>query len=96
MQEPTRPTLGEGRSRWKGTSESGINFTDLALEKSIHIDEARYLQMRLETFDTFNHANFGTPGNVFGTPTLGEISAVQTISTNGDGRVVQLGLKIYF
>jgi len=22
MQEPTRPTLGEGRSRWKGTSES--------------------------------------------------------------------------
>jgi len=22
MQEPTRPTLGEGRSRWKSTSES--------------------------------------------------------------------------
>jgi hypothetical protein len=22
MQEPTRPTVGEGRSRWKGTSES--------------------------------------------------------------------------
>jgi len=27
MQEPTRPTVGEGRSRWKGTSESISSVT---------------------------------------------------------------------
>jgi hypothetical protein len=91
------PTIGvQGTSSRNPIYGPGINFTDLALEKSIHIDETRYLQLRMETFDTFNHANFGTPGNAFGTSTFGQISSVQSISTNGDGRVVQLGLKVYF
>ena len=83
----------------------GINYGDLALEKSIHIDEARYLQVRLETFNTFNHTNFGNstdPGffnsedvqNLFGV--FGKIYSTKTISTNGEGRAVQLGVKFYF
>jgi hypothetical protein len=83
----------------------GINYGDMALEKSIHIDEARYLQLRLETFNTFNHANFAnpaTPGftnedaSPLNSATFGEIFGVKTLTTQGDGRVVQLGAKFYF
>src|SRR5579862_407770 len=74
----------------------GINYGDLALEKSVHIDESKYVQLRLETFNTFNHANFANPNGLFGTPTFGQILGVQTLTTNGDGRVLQLGAKFYF
>jgi hypothetical protein len=83
----------------------GINYSDLALEKNIHIDEARYIQLRLETFNTFNHANFAnpaTPGftnedaSFLNSATFGQIFGVKTLTTQGDGRVVQLGAKFYF
>jgi hypothetical protein len=87
----------------------GLNYTDMAIEKNIHIDESRYFQLRLETFNTFNHANFcppanfgscgGTPSNdasFLDTGTFGQIFGVRTISTNGDGRVLQLGVKFFF
>jgi len=83
----------------------GTNFSDLALEKNIHIDEVRFIQLRLETFNTFNHANFNnplTPGfnsedaSPLDAASFGRIFRTQTISTNGDGRVVQLGAKFYF
>ncbi len=87
----------------------GLNYTDMAIEKNIHIDEARYFQLRLETFNTFNHANFCPPanfGSCGGTPsndasfldasTFGQIFGVRALSTQGEGRVVQLGAKFYF
>jgi|HubBroStandDraft_1064217.scaffolds.fasta_scaffold00455_2 hypothetical protein len=83
----------------------GINYGDMAIEKNIHIDESRYFQLRLETFNTFNHANFANPATPGFTnedasgatgPTFGEIFSVRQISTNGDGRVLQLGAKFYF
>jgi hypothetical protein len=75
----------------------GLNYWDMALEKDIIFTESKRLELRWETFDTFNHANFGTPNNAFGTPTFGQVSGVNTaISAQGDGRVVQLGAKVYF
>jgi len=83
----------------------GLNFWDMALEKDIHFTESKYLQLRLETFDTFNHANFAPPNSTVGsnivsppgTPSnFGSITGVQLITTNGDGRVVQIAGKIYF
>jgi len=81
----------------------GLNYGDTALEKNIHIDESRYLQLRLETFNTFNHANFANPENFgsssdasFLSSNFGRIFGVKTISTNGDGRVLQLAAKFYF
>lgn len=82
----------------------GINYGDLALEKRIHIDESRYFELRLETYNTFNHANFNNPSDngfnsddvqgLFGT--FGKVFSTKTISTNGEGRAVQLGVKFYF
>jgi hypothetical protein len=74
----------------------GLNFWDMALEKSIHFTESMYFQLRLETFNTFNHANFGAPVNNLSSPAFGTINSVQQISTNGAGRVLQLGGKFYF
>jgi hypothetical protein len=96
---PTTGTIGDAnRNPFYGP---GLNFWDMALEKSIHFTESKYLQLRLETFDTFNHANFGPPNstqgtNVVGAGNFGQISSVQTITTNGDGRVVQIAGKLYF
>lgn len=82
----------------------GINYGDMALLKRIHIDESRYFELRLETYGTFNHANFANPTDngfnsddvqgLFGT--FGKIFSTKTISTNGEGRAVQLGAKFYF
>jgi hypothetical protein len=74
----------------------GINYSDLALEKSVHIDESRYFQLRLETFNTFNHANFAAPDGNLGDPNFGRVLGVQQLTTNGDGRVLQLAGKFYF
>ncbi|HXO34220.1 MAG TPA: carboxypeptidase regulatory-like domain-containing protein [Candidatus Acidoferrales bacterium] len=83
----------------------GINYGDMAIEKQIHIDESKYVELRFETFNTFNHANFtnpATPGftnedaSAASSSTFGQIFGVRSLTTNGDGRVVQLGAKIYF
>ena len=74
----------------------GLNFWDMALEKSIHFTESKYFQLRLETFNTFNHANFGAPVNNLSSGAFGQINTVQQITTTGAGRVVQLAGKFYF
>jgi Carboxypeptidase regulatory-like domain len=83
----------------------GINYGDMALEKRIHIDESRYFELRLETYNTFNHTNFANPADpgFFGNEdvqsllgTFGKVYTTKTISTNGEGRAIQLGAKFYF
>jgi hypothetical protein len=74
----------------------GLNYWDMAIEKDVHITESKYVQLRLETFNTFNHAQFAAPNGSLGAGTFGQILGVQQATTNGDGRVVQLGGKIYF
>jgi hypothetical protein len=91
------PPLGtEGTANRNPFYGPGLNFWDMALEKSIHFTESMYFQLRLETFNTFNHANFGAPVNNASSSAFGTINTVQQISTNGAGRVVQLGGKFYF
>jgi len=98
------PGAGIGNANRNPFYGPGINYTDMAIEKDIHISESKYFEVRLETFNTFNHANFAnptTPG--FGSgedasepASFGQIFSVIQGSTNGDGRVLQLGAKFYF
>ncbi len=74
----------------------GINNWDISLMKDIHIDEARYFQFRLESFNTFNHTQFGAPDGDVSSPTFGRIFGVLSGSTQGNGRVLQLGGKFFF
>src|SRR5262249_9864784 len=52
----------------------GFNNTDFAVIKSTRLSEKVRLQFRGEAFDLFNHANFGQPGSVVGTPSFGRIT----------------------
>lgn len=75
----------------------GINNWDIGLYRDIYFTESKYIELRLETYDTFNIPQFGKPITDINQPGLfGRITSVQPGSTNGNGRVVQLGGKIYF
>ncbi len=94
----TVPALGVmGNANRNPFYGPGLNFWDMALEKDIKFTESKSVELRFETFNTFNHANFAAPFDIVGPGfPFGEILSVQNITTNGAGRVVQLGAKIYF
>ena len=80
----------------------GFNYTNLQLSKNFPIsaEGSRYLQLRLEAFNAFNHANFAGPDGTFTNPAFGQISnVIQSSEPNADpqpGRAVQLAGKFYF
>lgn len=69
-----------------------LNF-DIALLKAFKISESKALQFRLETFNTFNHAQFFGPAAVQGnidSPLFGQVVRA------GSPRLVQVALKFTF
>jgi hypothetical protein len=77
----------EGRNVVTGP---GFTQTDLSLFKNFAIRERMQAQLRIEAFNALNHARFGQPGNMVGTPTFG------VITTASDGRVFQMAAKFSF
>jgi hypothetical protein len=97
---PAYGTLGnEGRNNFHGP---GINNTDLSLFKRFHYggEEARWVELRLEAYNVFNHTQFSA--NVFQgsgySPVVSNINSQNFGRTLGaaTGRVIQLGAKVYF
>jgi hypothetical protein len=77
-----RPVYGPG----------SLNF-DMALLRTFNIREGKQIQFRLETFNTFNHAQFFGPAAVngdFGTGTFGYVVKA------APPRLMQLALKFTF
>ena len=80
----------------------GYDYTNLSITKNIHFtsNTTRYVQLRLEGFNVFNHANFSGPSGTFTSPTFGQVTSVkQTADVNSDpspGRAIQLAGKFYF
>ncbi|HWY42665.1 MAG TPA: carboxypeptidase-like regulatory domain-containing protein [Candidatus Sulfotelmatobacter sp.] len=72
---------GPGRDNW-----------NLSLFKSFVFSESRgsRLELRLETFNTWNHTQFNQVSNNFGSGNFGQFTSAF------DPRVMQLGGKIYF
>ena len=66
-----------------------VNF-DFSLIKNIPFSEQRFVQVRVETFNAFNHSNFDLPGRAIGGPGFGVISAADP------GRIVQFGVRAVF
>jgi hypothetical protein len=63
---------------------------DFSLFKNFTPAEGQTISFRMEMFNALNHVNFFQPGNKFGTPTFGVISAAF------DAREIQFGLKYNF
>lgn len=81
----------------------GYNYTNLSLYKDFALGAVgtpRYIELRLESYNAFNHANFAQPDGWFNDgPSFGQItSVIQPIGSDDPqpGRVVQLAGKFYF
>ncbi|HEU4836499.1 MAG TPA: TonB-dependent receptor [Pyrinomonadaceae bacterium] len=75
----------------------GFSNTDFSVIKNTRLSEALHMQFRAETFDVFNHANFGTPGTVVGTPAFGQITSTRfPTGESGSSRQIQFAVKFSF
>lgn len=83
----------------------GINNWDISLFKNFNFNENMRLQLRLETFNTFNHTQPAAVGNNnvvtfnpsgVGLPENNPNQSAGAISGYRDPRNVQLGAKFYF
>jgi hypothetical protein len=68
----------------------GTFNTDLALHKLIPFGNSRSGELRIETFNVFNHANPFTIGNTVGTAQFGQVTAFS------DPRIVQFSFRLTF
>lgn len=100
------PALGKlGNSNRRFFYGPGINNYDIALLKTTRITESKAFEFRLESFNTFNHAQFYGPASVQGDisvpqqldPTTGQcISGFGCVVSAASPRLLQAGLKFLF
>lgn len=87
------PTLGTwgtlGHNALRGPGRDNWN---LSLFKTFTFSETRgsRFELRLETFNTWNHTQFNNIGTTFGTSQFGQVTSAF------DARILQLGGKLYF
>jgi hypothetical protein len=75
----------------------GFDNTDFSIMKTAELSDKIRIQLRVEVFDLFNHANFGQPGNVVGTPGFGRITNTRfPTGESGSSRQIQVGIKLIF
>ena len=88
----------------------GLHTWDVSLFKKFQLgaESARYLQLRVETFNLFNHTQWGTMNSVaqFDRTTGALLNAASPTNRDGFGaltqtransqRIIQLAAKIYF
>jgi len=71
--------------------------TDLSIIKNSRLAGGVGLQFRADVFDLFNHANFGPPGNIVGSPTFGKITRTRLPTGEaGSSRQIQLAARLSF
>jgi hypothetical protein len=72
-----------------------FNNTDFSVTKNTKFGDAVRLQFRAEFFDVFNHANFGQPGNVAGSPSFGRITNTRfPTGESGSSRQIQFAVRL--
>jgi hypothetical protein len=77
----------------------GFRNTDLSLIKNTKFGGTTRLQLRVEVFDLFNHANFGQPGRIatVGSTTFGTITNTRfPTGDSGSSRQIQFAAKLLF
>lgn len=68
----------------------GLNNFDVQVSKDTAITESTRLEMRLEMFNVWNHAQFNNPTSNMNSGLFGEVTSAR------DPRVLQLAAKVYF
>ena len=86
FEQPARGILGDsGRSIMEAP---GINNFDTGLFKNISVTEQLSVQLRFESFNAFNHTQWGVPNRNRASPNFGRISSTRA------ARINQMGLKV--
>ena len=74
-----------------------FNNVDFSIIKNTTVADDLRIQFRAEFFDVFNHANFGPPGTVVGTPQFGQITSTRfQTGESGSSRQIQFAVKISY
>jgi hypothetical protein len=71
----------------------GINNFDIQITKDVRFTESKSLDVRVEAFNVFNHAQFYGPAAVDGEvndPSFGQVESA------ADPRLIQVAMKFYF
>jgi len=82
-----------GSAKRRFFSGPGLDNYDMALLKNVRLTESKSLQLRVEGFNVFNHAQFFGPQSVDGN--IGSSTFGQVVNANPP-RLVQLGVKFLF
>jgi Carboxypeptidase regulatory-like domain len=83
-----------GRNQFYGPGY--VNF-DMAFTKRIRFTERVNVETRFEGYNIFNHPHFLNPGNLFGSPTFGLVTAIaKRPDSTTSARQLQLGMKLNF
>ena len=88
-----QPLGTPGNARRRFFPGPGMDNTDLALLKNFSLSQARSLQLRLESFNTFNHAQLLSAGAVDGN--ISSATFGQAVSA-ASPRIVQVAAKVKF
>jgi hypothetical protein len=77
---------------------SGVDNWDMLLQKTLSLSERFNLQIRGESYNLFNRAQFGQAGNLtFNPSTLGQsTSEVKRPDLTSGARQIQFGMKLSF
>jgi hypothetical protein len=88
------PALGtSGTSPRRFFYGPGIENFDLALLKNTHLTESKSLEFRLESFNTFNHAQFYGSNSVDGNISSATFG---NVLSSAPPRLAQVALKLHF
>jgi len=79
-----------GNSRRRFFHGPGLNNFNMALLKTTRITESKELQLRLEGFNVFNHAQFVNPGGEINSSSFGLVTQARS------ARILQIGAKFLF
>jgi hypothetical protein len=83
----------------------GFNYSNFEIYKNTPVggsESSRYIQLRLEAYNAFNHANFANPSGNYGagSAVFGVVTSVdQPVNAGGDpqpARAIQIAGKFYF
>lgn len=96
------PNFGVPGSAGRNSLEQpGFENSDFSLFKGFSITERAKFQLRLETFNAFNHTNFGPANTGLGEATTGGTTVLApsnfgVITSTGAARIVQVGGRFEF
>jgi hypothetical protein len=79
-----------GNSNRRFITGPGINNFDMALLKDTHITGDKLVELRFESFNLFNHAQFLTPSGNISSGVFGVVTGA------GNPRILQVAGKIIF